>query len=54
MKSRMESARARPDGPLVRLAQSIVMDIYMVVVFFWWGGSKVVESEAGVAYLRIR
>ena len=27
MKSRMESARARPDGPVVRVGQSMVMDI---------------------------
>ena len=30
MKSRMESARARPDGPVVSAAQSMSMDIYIV------------------------
>lgn len=53
MKSRMESARARPDGPVVRLAQSIVMDIYclhgfVVVVVggvLWCEGVKGLERE---------
>ena len=40
MKSRIESARARPDGPVVRAAQSMVMDIYMVFGVLWEVGRR--------------
>ena len=57
MKSRMESARARPDGPVVRAAQSMSMDIYIVFGVLGGGEQGEFAEVAGLspmAYFRQR
>ena len=49
MKSRMESARARPDGPVVRAAQSMSMDIYIVLWCFGGGEQGEFAEVAGLS-----